>query len=174
MRFNVRSGGLWVLIVSDNDPVTYTDTGADKSIAGFPQRLARLVAGGSMRGFARKAGVSDTFLRQCLSGRTEPTRTKLIALAEAGGCSVQWLATGSPENHLVAEDAAANPASRIVDPLLLRAILASVEEVLAEHGHTLDPDRKAFLIAALYDMHHGQDNPSVSPDQVVSLLSRTG
>ena len=65
-----------------------------QSSEGFPSRLAALIGDSSVRAFARKAGVSDTFLRQCLAGRTEPTRTKLIALAGAGGSNVEWLATG--------------------------------------------------------------------------------
>lgn len=60
----------------------------------FPGRLKTIIGSSSVRSFARKAGVSDTFVRQCLAGKSEPTRPVLMAMAAAGGVLVGWLATG--------------------------------------------------------------------------------
>ena len=66
------------------------DTNRDAFVA----RLKQVVGEESIRSFARRSGISDTFLRQCLTGKSEPTRPILVALAHAGGVSIAWLACG--------------------------------------------------------------------------------
>lgn len=128
----------------------------------FPERLASLVGDLSVRAFARKAGVSDTFLRQCLAGRTEPTRTKLIALAHAGGASVEWLATGTT---------AATPRTPLPDRELLESIIEVTESVLEETGHRLTPARKAHLVSAVYDTCGSGDRRAISREAIVELVT---
>lgn len=135
----------------------------------FPARLEVLIGELSVRAFARRAGVSDTFLRQCLAGRTEPTRTKLMAIAEAGGTTVEWLATGTPPAHPTDQVAEAAPCDRE----LLTSILELTEQVLTESGTTLEPARRARLVCALYDMHAGSRAPAISRDNVRQLISST-
>lgn len=139
---------------------------------GFPGRLLRLVGDSSIRGFARKAGVSDTFLRQCLAGRTEPTRTKLIMLARAGGCSVEWLATGADSAPSADGIRGRGTHTGRIDSALLRTIIETVEEVLAEHRHVLAAGRKAMLVAALYDRQLGKPRPTLERDEILALISR--
>jgi transcriptional regulator with XRE-family HTH domain len=145
------------------------ETGNEPS--GFPRRLLRLVGDSSIRGFARKAGVSDTFLRQCLAGRTEPTRTKLILLADAGGCSVEWLATGNGSAPAAEGIHEPEPGAARVDAALLRTIIETVEEVLAEHRHILAPGRKALVVAALYDRELGKPRPALAREDILALMS---
>lgn len=137
--------------------------------AAFPARLEALIGGMSVRAFARKAGVSDTFLRQCLAGRTEPTRTKLLAIAEAGGTTVEWIATGrsgSAEQTAPGEQAP-------IDRDLLESIIEITEQVLADAGGTLAASRKARLICALYDMHAGAGRQSISRETIHRLVAST-
>lgn len=47
-----------------------------------------------MRSFAGECGMSDTVIRQYLSGKSEPTRPAIIAIARISGCSINWLLTG--------------------------------------------------------------------------------
>ena len=62
---------------------------------GFRARLNRLLQQfGSVAGLARTVGVSDNAIYKWLSGRGQPTVANLIALAQAGHVSVEWLATG--------------------------------------------------------------------------------
>ena len=49
--------------------------------------------GGSSQ-LARLSGVSESVVRKWKAGTSEPTLSRLKAIAEAGGVSVQWLATG--------------------------------------------------------------------------------
>lgn len=62
--------------------------------AGFPLRLQTCIGGESARAFSRKIGISPSTMGQYLSGKSEPTRPVLIAIADASGVSVDWLATG--------------------------------------------------------------------------------
>ena len=49
---------------------------------------------GSANQLAKQAGISRRILGDYLSGKSDPSREKLLALADAGGVSVEWLATG--------------------------------------------------------------------------------
>lgn len=159
-----------VSTVKENNSSPYP-SGSDGDRPGdFPARLGDLIGNSSVRAFARKAGVSDTFLRQCLAGRTEPTRTKLLALARAGETTVEWLATGAGSRHAVAEPGAAPG----LDRPLLESVIAAVEQVLDETGRSLSPDRKALLVTVLYEMHTGHEKAPVTRDEVLKLVSCTG
>lgn len=65
----------------------------------FTDRLKAAIGDISVRAFASKAGVSDTVVRQYLSGKSEPSRTVLLAMARAAGVTVSWLATGEGGMH---------------------------------------------------------------------------
>lgn len=142
----------------ENETPAIDTSGADA----FPERLASLVGDLSVRAFARKAGVSDTFLRQCLAGRTEPTRTKLVALAHAGGVSVEWLATGTT---------AATPRTPLPDRELLESIIEVTESVMEERGHYLTPARKAHLVCAVYDTCAAGDRRAISRKAIAELVT---
>jgi phage repressor protein C with HTH and peptisase S24 domain len=45
--------------------------------------------------FAIAAGLSPTVLSEYMNGRSEPTRPKLLAIANTAGVSLDWLATGA-------------------------------------------------------------------------------
>lgn len=156
-------------IRGDTVAIQHVATHADT----FPTRLASLIGQMSVRAFARKAGVSDTFLRQCLAGRTEPTRTKLLAIAQAGDVSVEWLATGvapgpSPDTP---DTVVIEPEQAPVDRDLLERIIAITEEVLADAGTPLAAPRKARLICAVYEMYHGTDRRPIQRETILKLIT---
>jgi DNA-binding transcriptional regulator YdaS (Cro superfamily) len=125
------------------------DTDRDPTVAGagFPQRLATMIGNASVRAFARQTGVSDTFLRQCLAARTDPTRAKLIAIARTGETSLEWLATGR-------RDIASGTPSAALDSEHLQSVIETVEAVIAEDRlRDLPPFEKAQLIHAVYAYH---------------------
>ncbi len=133
-------------------------TAADAPIAGasFAARLAEVIGDSSIRGFARRAGVSDTFLRQCLAGRTDPTRAKLLKIAAAGSVSVEWLATGSSQTG--------------PDPRRLEAVLESLEAALERQDRPLRPADKARLIRTAYDHYGDVEQTPLTPEQLQELL----
>ncbi len=116
----------------------------------------------SVRAFARKTGVSDTFLRQCLAGRTDPTRAKLITIARAADTSLEWLATG---NHPATT--AVNPGPQIQR---LRTIIETTEAVIVDNDLVLSPSQKAHLIATLYQ----RDDSTITRETVEGAISKVG
>ncbi len=66
----------------------------DNGIGHFHERLQKALGDESVRGFSRRSGVSETALRAYLAGKSEPSRPALIAMADAAGVSVEWLAVG--------------------------------------------------------------------------------
>lgn len=133
----------------------------------FPQRLAQVIGSGSIRAFARRAGVSDTFLRQCLAGRTEPTRIKLVAIAAAGGVTVEWLATGNGSRQYATAPSANEESAdydALPDPHLLDTIVAVVDVVAADARANLSACERSSLIRAAYKSHQQCHDSSRSPD----------
>ncbi|EKE75219.1 LexA family transcriptional regulator [Gallaecimonas xiamenensis] len=73
---------------------------SEKGTELFITRLRTLVneAGGG-RQFARNIGMSYSKLHNYMSGVSKPTLDSLIALAEGGGVSLDWLALGDENRH---------------------------------------------------------------------------
>lgn len=64
--------------------------------AGLIHRIRVLMGNDSARAFAEAAGIADSTLRSVLSG-TRPQVDTLVAIAEAGGVSLDWLVQGDGE-----------------------------------------------------------------------------
>ncbi|MDX2272195.1 MAG: helix-turn-helix transcriptional regulator [Cyanobacteriota bacterium] len=60
---------------------------------GFPERLKVLMQEGSLAEFAERCGVSASLLHKYLKGSV-PGLDKLVLIAQASQCSLDWLATG--------------------------------------------------------------------------------
>lgn len=94
--------GLWktsVCTMSDKAPPGPSGPevpGTIGEIGRFPDRLKQAIGGKSIRAFARETGLSETVLRQYLTGQSEPTRPALIVIARTASVNVAWLATGHP------------------------------------------------------------------------------
>jgi phage repressor protein C with HTH and peptisase S24 domain len=71
---------------------------AESTDNAFVERLRASVKNSGysrQKDFAIAAGISPTVLSEYLNGRSEPTRPKLIAIANTAGVSFDWLATGA-------------------------------------------------------------------------------
>jgi transcriptional regulator with XRE-family HTH domain len=66
-------------------------------MTGFPDRLRSVIkrTGSTQAEFAKLAGTTQGWISDLLAG-AEPSVPTLIALAKAGGVSLQWLAIGKP------------------------------------------------------------------------------
>jgi transcriptional regulator with XRE-family HTH domain len=114
----------------------------DEALQGFSKRLALLIQRERGRGkkqvFARKIGVKPQQLSRYLKGQIPDTRT-LLAIAEVGQVSVDWLLTGREAwaREGIELPDAAQPLlcrlARLPAPVLL-ALLRILEE-LDELGH---------------------------------------
>lgn len=67
---------------------------------GFSNRLKQVIGDRSGRAFAKEAGISYSTLHNYLTDVSSPTLDNLIALSNATGVSIQWLATGEKEKHI--------------------------------------------------------------------------
>ncbi|MGX3065500.1 XRE family transcriptional regulator [Ursidibacter arcticus] len=61
---------------------------------GFSERLKKMIGNKSGRAFAKEVGISYSTLHNYLTNVSSPTLDNLIALAEATGVDMKWLATG--------------------------------------------------------------------------------
>lgn len=110
----------------------------------FAQRLdyliRRLHGHRGASAFARQSGIGDSTLRNYLSGRSQPTLDNLVAIAEAGGVSLEWLA------GLVDDEAATAPRPPLGIPVVGEIPAgALVERYVAEHPEEFVPLDPASL-----------------------------
>lgn len=66
----------------------------------FKDRLVEAMAGESSRGFAAKCGLSDTVIRNYLSGKTYPSLDRLEMIAKASGKPAIWFISGVSSEDL--------------------------------------------------------------------------
>ncbi|PPE80333.1 helix-turn-helix transcriptional regulator [Kaistia algarum] len=92
--------------------------------------------GSTQAAFATDAGISQAGIHKLLHGG-EPNLGTLIALAKAGGVSVEWLATGRGNRILADEEASALTASLTTH--LNEFAFVPRYEVSASAGHGLRP-----------------------------------
>lgn len=64
----------------------------------FGERLKQAMGSQSNLSFAKKCGLSETVIRNYLSGKSYPGIDKLPAIAEAAGTTIEWLVTGEEES----------------------------------------------------------------------------
>ena len=122
--------------------------------AGFPQRLAEIKGAMSTLAFAQKCGISESIFRKYLSGTSVPGADKLVEIAQTAQVSLSWLATGEGRRDGVEDK---------LDLATLRAVIAAVEEGLEEIRGTMAPDKKAELVALLYEMQCNGESISEKP-----------
>lgn len=92
---------------------------------------------------------------------------RAAVIAEAGGVTLDWLATGrEPKTRAELRAAVATPAGAL-DQARLQLAIATVEEGLAAVRRVMTPDRKAELVLAVYDLY---EVPANTRDRVLKLV----
>lgn len=130
-------------------------------------RIASLIPKGeAQNAFARRCGVGMTTLRKYLAG-AEPSASRLVAIADAAGVNIAWLAAGrGPKKGSAAP--MAGPAAVELDRMT-RAV-AAVQEGLQAAGRTVAPERFAQLVMAAYKLLAVPGNTTA---QVAEFISAT-
>jgi transcriptional regulator with XRE-family HTH domain len=126
----------------------------------FKDRMKFLVNKlGSIKKLSSAANVSEGVIKNYLSGQTDPTRKKLIALASAGNLNIIWFLTGkgSSEKDFESMD-------------LIKDILVIAEEYLEESGEILSKKQKAELVALSHDYIYGKDYSHEIIRQIIERL----
>lgn len=117
---------------------------------------------GGKRALAAAAGISEAQLFRYINGESEMGASKLLALAEAAGVSVQWLLTGAGERESRAHQGYVQPP---FDPELMEALVKVLDELLIEYQTRLSPRQRAQATALIYEglrydfTNHGRHAP---------------
>lgn len=156
--------------------------------------IARLQAvidlAGGQSALARAAGVSQAVIHRYLNGG-DPSRTKLIAIANGAGVSVLWLATGegsmrpdtAPERH--SHGSADGPEAVNFTPeleIIVGNAVAGMEHWRRRDGLSLSPELEGRLTAHVCSIlarqlnwcrDHGQPLPDylAAPDKPYDFIA---
>jgi transcriptional regulator with XRE-family HTH domain len=124
----------------------------------FFDRLKFLIqeqAGGKHTVFAKKAGIPVSTFQSYLSKRF-PNPENLIRICATYHVTLDWLMTGQGERYRPEAEVRQNRpdyAARRIDTVLLRDIIRSIDEGLQSRQAGLTNEKKAELIALLYEIH---------------------
>ena len=132
-----------------------------KEIDLFPRRLKLAIGKGSARSFAMQCGLSPSVMHQYLTGKSEPTRLALIAMARAAGVNLEWLLTGEGRMKK-------GKGSVMIDRNLYEEIIESVEESLMTFDKTLPMRKKLDACRYFYDFF--QDMQGVDKEQTARVM----
>lgn len=95
----------------------------------FSSRLRDAVSDRKISWFARECGFSDSLLGAYLRGEKRPGMDNLVAMANAAGVTVDWLATGRPPKTRAELRAAAQPASSGPENALKAALQLAEDKI---------------------------------------------
>lgn len=105
---------------------------------------------GSGDAISQKTGIPRSTLETYLTGKAEPKASRLVAIADAAGVSVEWLATGRgamrPDNAAPAKGAASG-----IDRDLLAAAYKGIAELYRSENARISADPLADEVARIYD-----------------------
>ena len=125
---------------------------------GFTDRLKETIGDRTRISFAKRCGISDSLLGAYVRGEKLPGLENLVAMAQVGGISLDWLATGrTPKNP---EVSGGHVLGRSDGPLHLETLMQAVQvlqEWQIENGRFLSTDK--FLRAAELLVELAGDKP---------------
>ena len=133
----------------------------------FAQRLKEVIGERKIVWFAKECGLPESNIRSYLSGKF-PGIDKAAAMAEAGGVTLDWLATGRlPKTRAELRAVSGTASEPVRDLTRLQLAIATVEEGLAATRRVMAPEKKAQLVLAVYDLYQ---EPANTRDRVLKLV----
>ncbi len=120
------------------------------NIGTFADRIRMLIGDDSVSGFASKCGLRNESIRQYLSGSI-PGMDKVIAIAEATGVSIEWLATGKAPMRAGEHSAAPDDAAKSVDAELMARLTDGISRVYKDLGSRISPADAVRIAAPEYE-----------------------
>ena len=132
------------------------------------KRISELVGDKKVSWFAKECGFGESLLRKYLTG-AQPNTSNLVAMANVGGVTVDWLATGRPpKTRAELKAAVAAPAPAPSDGRLdtYRIAVEAVQAWQLEHDRYLQPDKLVQALDLLVELSEGK------PEQLKPLVGR--
>lgn len=126
-----------------------TSPGRERALAGVGRRIVELRAALTQREFAARLGIHKNTLGNYERGSRLPDAHFLLALM-ASGVRVEWLLSGQG-GKLRSDAPSESPSALALDPERLGKVLGLSEEILKEQHVELILEKKAQLIALLYE-----------------------
>ena len=122
-------------------------------VPGFSVRLQMLIGDGeTQQGFALKIGTSLSNLKKWLSGEGMPRLDNAIAISDATGASIHWLATGEgPPQRAALREVEGLSTTPAIDETVMVTVVSAVYAAMEQRGIRLSPEPLAKVIAAAYD-----------------------
>lgn len=116
----------------------------------------------NMKAFCEATGMPYPSLRNYVSGVKKPGTEALATISAATGFSIDWLVTGKEWEK---------DSTKLSTPdiVMLEQIIEGVEKYLDQRRRKLKPDKKAKLIAILYEHFYGEGE--IDPAYVNSVVS---
>ncbi|CAJ0684633.1 helix-turn-helix domain-containing protein [Ralstonia mannitolilytica] len=129
-----------------------SESGTRMEAAAIGRRLkeARQILGLSQQVLAEKIGSSKTGIQANEAGSSVPGGAVIIGLMKLG-ISANWLLMEEGPARLADVTAGTQTGSGTVDTDLLGIVIARLEKEIAARGARPTPEKKAELIALLYD-----------------------
>lgn len=128
------------------------------------ERLMMLRGFATQADFASEIGINSNTLRAYEKGRSQPSAETLQEICLKYEVSPAWLLLGQGTARAV-NTTSAHP----IDQSLLEASIEAVEEVLEDTDRTMRPDKKAELIAAIYELYADTEK-SIDKPRVLRLV----
>lgn len=167
--------------VSDNDE-NRTPSGASDSRRpihsgesdAFAIRLSEIIGDESVSSFARRCKIGESVIRGYLTLGKRPRVDHLVSLAEAGGVTVDWLATGRPPKtraelqrltEATAQRASTRPTPDPDQSLLVKCMIAA-EQAL---GRDAGIEARAALAAQLLEVIPNLDDRTTGNLQMMLI-----
>jgi transcriptional regulator with XRE-family HTH domain len=152
-----------------------TGTRTSPELEGLAERVRSLLRDGeSQADFAARAGVSQAGLSGILRGAI-PGIDVVIAIANAGGVSVEWLALGIEQpGHRERKTQVAARQENPLDYDLLRVVIEVVEKELKSRRKQLSPEIKAEVFALAYAIMRDEEDHQQGSDKIVRLARLAG
>lgn len=118
-----------------------------KESASLHLRIKEVIGDEPVASFGRRSQVSESLLRAYISGEKRPGVDRLVSIAEIGGVTVDWLATGRlPKFRTDLKNAVSAPDP--LNPAQLRMALVLTEE--SARVQPLSADQRADMVLAFY------------------------
>ena len=145
----------------------------------FKDRLRETIGERTLVRFAQECGFSDSLLGAYLRGSKLPGLENLVAMANTGGVTVDWLATGRPPRtrgelavlsalalHKASTKGAPAPAPAPEGSDTWRLAVEVVQEWQVKEGRLLPPDKFMRALELLVELADGE------PAQVRALSAK--
>lgn len=153
-------------------------------ISEIGSRISEISRYSGKKGFAAKAHISESHLYRYISGKSDPTASRLVAMAKAAGVRPGWLLTGElpmrQGDHAKEEVGSyrvnhSAGTGKVIAPDFdaLEELIAKARTMFKTRGLNLKPEAEAKVIRLIYEYYcrNGDAMDEATIDNVIQLAA---